>query len=1223
MQANPAEDSSSGFKKVSQSTDELSFADAQLTRVSLPKSEAEGLRSPGALQTLFVDFMRRTHIRRCMAVLDLPTEASVTAQEPSLKAFSNRFDTRIPVMIFSNSGYNFSAEYEIIYNGSSPFDSTHKDFKAVLERAFLTLDPTLSPELLDQYSRFTLYHVLHLESMAAELSNLSFAQNFPGISLNPLLLSSYYPTRVYLGMGMDQQICCWVRVCCESPRFRGNPVDVTDNGGLMYFAVTAKYQISDASTPDSFTFTNKSSKVQCSIKSLSNTSVFLVSSLERRTGFDSGLDESDGLFEEKGGASLETSEQNAFNTLDDVSESGASFSLEVFAWGSGGAQNMSLLQLPPSLVAQKIRMIACSDSHCLVLSCSGAVFAYGDNDEGALGLGDLAPRQSLTLVEFPSEAEPPVIHKVAAGSCVLGSHSLALDAAGRIYSFGVAYACGHSSLKPCLRPKELKELPQSNPKNAYGRFPVRDIACGGGFSVAVMDSGVVCSWGLWAHGRLGLGRPKPLNVRGKSRMTKYQMSPKMVEGVSNIIAIATGDSHTLCITGGGDLYAWGGNSLGQIGVGCHRSGFLLDQLEPVLVRFADGAGVSRVTCGANHSLAIDVKGRVWSWGAGGGPALGLGGRGLQAEWEKRLASIFHPRQAQVMIPCELVSWSDGWARPALVSALSGKDVTSMSAGARHSAFVTNNGRIYLCGEEPIVPPFISNVYLSPEDNGDTQNYDDEQPDNQIHRIARSVNSPRCPSAAWLSKLSSRRTTFISSFGERMFVAQDEDLVSMDLGEKLLGVLQGSSLSSDVNWELDSLDSFHMLTDEPPNNALNRRGVADSLIITSGRTLLGHQALLSRRSVFIRDLIINESTLDGSNSVTHILLPELRYETAKALIYFLYTDKLHANVMEDIILLYSLNKAAKMLKIPRLSLMTDTLINILSDPILEEGEPLEYEVPPCTLAKDFSTLVGDPTFADLRFTAEGRTIYAHKFILQSRCQYFQVMFTSGMMESVVSDGLIDISVPGADNLFSLLLTHIFYYTSVDTFVGFLRLLVYLYTSSLPEGTDGLLLEDMMAADRYNISDMKLQAESMLEVNDSNWLDVLRAATIMDVPKLLADVKTYTLTEYDTVCAHPAFNNFKVEFPELFMELDSICKSVSKPPLLSTYSDRVNDRPKEKQRDSKFSTTFPLWTIPVLILFTLLYQHFVTRYPIGPWIPALNVAVLGGLITFVYRFATSKA
>jgi hypothetical protein len=78
-----------------------------------------------------------------------------------------------------------------------------------------------------------------------------------------------------------------------------------------------------------------------------------------------------------------------------------------------------------------------------------------------------------------------------------------------------------------------------------------------------------------------------------------------------------------------------------------------------------------------------------------------------------------------------------------------------------------------------------------------------------------------------------------------------------------------------------------------------------------------------------------------------------------------------------------------------------------------------------------------------------------FILEARCEYFQIMFGSGMAESsavnedsVSGGGMVDIVVP-------------------DSFVGLLRFLIYLYTDILPDGSDGALLEDLMSADRYQV------------------------------------------------------------------------------------------------------------------------------------------------------------
>jgi len=44
------------------------------------------------------------------------------------------------------------------------------------------------------------------------------------------------------------------------------------------------------------------------------------------------------------------------------------------------------------IAAERVKMIACSSNHTLLLTCLGSVFACGDNSEGALGTGDLISR---------------------------------------------------------------------------------------------------------------------------------------------------------------------------------------------------------------------------------------------------------------------------------------------------------------------------------------------------------------------------------------------------------------------------------------------------------------------------------------------------------------------------------------------------------------------------------------------------------------------------------------------------------------------------------------------------------------------------------------------------------------------------------------------------------------------------------------------------------------
>jgi len=118
-----------------------------------------------------------------------------------------------------------------------------------------------------------------------------------------------------------------------------------------------------------------------------------------------------------------------------------------------------------------------------------------------------------------------------------------------------------------------------------------------------------------------------------------------------------------------------------------------------------------------------------------------------------------------------------------------------------------------------------------------------------------------------------------------------------------------------------------------------------------------------------------------------------------------------------------------------------------------------DIPPPTLARDLSALVADPEFADVRFVAEGRAIVAHRFILEARCPYFRAMFRSGMMET--RRGVAGGSSYGAGDR-----TRMVDVVVPDTFVGFLRLLIFIYTGTLPDGSDGAILEDLMAADRYD-------------------------------------------------------------------------------------------------------------------------------------------------------------
>jgi hypothetical protein len=213
-----------------------------------------------------------------------------------------------------------------------------------------------------------------------------------------------------------------------------------------------------------------------------------------------------------------------------------------------------------------------------------------------------------------------------------------------------------------------------------------------------------------------------------------------------------------------------------------------------------------------------------------------------------------------------------------------------------------------------------------------------------------------------------------------------------------------------------------------------RGRADCMVIASGHIFLCHRALLAARSSELKNMIILESPstsirggggsrrggggggedYDASTGVIQILLPELHNDAARALFYYLYRDTLPTWAVTSVTLLNALQRCGRTLLMPRLTLICERFLDILSKKESTRSSIMELpviEMPPSTLAKDLGSMVGDPEFADIRFIAEGKAIAAHRFILETKCEYFKNMFQSGMIEASSSMRTVDVVVPG--------------------------------------------------------------------------------------------------------------------------------------------------------------------------------------------------------------------
>src|SRR5262245_30082012 len=135
-----------------------------------------------------------------------------------------------------------------------------------------------------------------------------------------------------------------------------------------------------------------------------------------------------------------------------------------------------------------------------------------------------------------------------------------------------------------------------------GLTDVKAVAVGDTHAVALMRDGTVRAWGMNNNGELG--------ADGQART-----EPAPVPGLAHAKAVAAGGYHTLALLENGTVRAWGWNNFGQLGTG-------RQQTAPAPV--AGLEGVTAIAAGNGHSLALKADGTVWAWGSNQYGQLGTG-----------------------------------------------------------------------------------------------------------------------------------------------------------------------------------------------------------------------------------------------------------------------------------------------------------------------------------------------------------------------------------------------------------------------------------------------------------------------------------------------------------------------------------------------------------------------------------------------------------------------
>ncbi|XP_065409537.1 probable E3 ubiquitin-protein ligase HERC4 isoform X3 [Chrysemys picta bellii] len=320
------------------------------------------------------------------------------------------------------------------------------------------------------------------------------------------------------------------------------------------------------------------------------------------------------------------------------------------------------------------------------------MLCWGNASFGQLGLGGIDEE----IVLEPRKSDFFLNKKVQDVGCGLRHTVFVLDD-------GTVYTCGCNDLgqlgheKSRKRPEHVGALDAQN---------IVSVSCGEAHTLALNDKGQVYAWGLATDGQLGLpGTEECIRI------------PRNIKSLSDIqiMQVACGYCHSLALSKGSEVYSWGQNKYGQLGIGYEFK----KQTSPQLIKSLLGIPFAQIAAGGAHSFVLTLSGAIFGWGRNK-----FGQLGLNDENDRYVPNLLKSLRSQkiIHICCGedhtaaltkeggvFTFGAGGYGQlghnstsheinPRKVFELMGSIVTQIACGRQHtSAFVPSSGRIYSFG----------------------------------------------------------------------------------------------------------------------------------------------------------------------------------------------------------------------------------------------------------------------------------------------------------------------------------------------------------------------------------------------------------------------------------------------------------------------------------------------------------------------------------------------
>jgi len=292
---------------------------------------------------------------------------------------------------------------------------------------------------------------------------------------------------------------------------------------------------------------------------------------------------------------------------------------EQCTWGSKFACSSIPIQIQLPTAAAALHPntwahVSAGYNYTMAINTDGTLWGWGGNEFGQLGTGSLVGPDSETCPDgtgqliacstTPYQIGTDTWMQISASNGKTGRGTFGIKTGGTLWGWGDNNQVGQLGT-PCGGLQQCATPTQITMDNTWTQ-----VSAGGGWAMAIQSGGKLWGWGSDNNGQLGDGDTSHV----------LKTTPQQIPG--DWAQVSAGPlGHTMAIDVNGGLWAWGDNSLGELGDGSAN----LETAIPEPIKIPTPVPPSpvhpdtwaHVSAGYEYTIAINTDGTLWGWGDDG------------------------------------------------------------------------------------------------------------------------------------------------------------------------------------------------------------------------------------------------------------------------------------------------------------------------------------------------------------------------------------------------------------------------------------------------------------------------------------------------------------------------------------------------------------------------------------------------------------------------------